>query len=201
MTTISNLFKVNLKSQSIIGIASIILGCAAISAPFLSGIFFSMLLAISMCAVGIAGIVWLFKEEKTSTKIWMALLSITLIISSFFMYQLPGATLLFSSGILISFFLLEGTISVIYGIKERKNKGAGWTIFYGVLSVICAGLLIVDWPITGLFAIGTYVGIKLIFLGINMLSLTFVANAVVDEVEQEITDSVERSGKPENNHA
>lgn len=183
MNTLSDLFKINLKSQSVMGILAIILGCAAISAPFFTGIFFSMLLAFAMCAVGIAGIVWLFKEDKTSTKIWMALLSTCLIISSFFMYQLPGATLLFSSGFLISFFLLEGIVSVIYGIKQRKQNGAGWTIFYGVLSIVCAGLLIADWPISGLFAIGTYVGIKLIFLGINVLSLTFVANAVVDDVE------------------
>lgn len=95
---------------------------------------------------------------------------------------------MFSSGVLISFFLLEGIFATIYGIKQRKEKGAGWTIFYGVLSIVCSGLLIADWPISGLFAIGTYVGVKLIFLGINVLSLTFAENKVADELEEEFSD-------------
>lgn len=189
MKGFKELFDINLQSQTIIGVAAIILGCGAISAPFITGIFFSMFLAIAMCALGVTGVIWLFKEEKTSTKLWMALLSILLIISSFFMYMLPGATLMFSSGVLITFFFIEGLITMFYGIKQRKQKGAGWSIFYGLLSVVCAGFLVADWPLTGLFAIGIYVGIKLVYLGIGVLAVTFAEQRIADDVENELNDN------------
>ncbi len=183
MNTAFELFRANMKFQTVMGVCAILLGIAAIAAPFATGMIFSMMLAIGMCALGISGIIWLFKEDKLSTKIWIGLLSLLCIVSAYYMYQMPGATLMFSTWALIAYFTAEAVYTIIYALKNTSQKGWGWTLFYGIVTMVCAGMLFADWPITGIYAIGTFLGVKLVFLGISILSVTSAQDVVVDEIE------------------
>jgi uncharacterized membrane protein HdeD (DUF308 family) len=70
-----------------------------------------------------------------------------------------AATLLMSM-----FFLIGGLYQLVYAFWTHL-PGYGWQVLNGVVSSILGFLLLAQWPVSGLYAIGLFVGIDLIFYG------------------------------------
>jgi len=49
--------------------------------------------------------------------------------------------------------------------------GWGWQLFSGIISVLLGIMLWQDWPLSGLWAIGVLIGIRLLFSGFGILFL------------------------------
>jgi uncharacterized membrane protein HdeD (DUF308 family) len=70
-----------------------------------------------------------------------------------------AATLLMSV-----FFLIGGLYQFVYALFTHL-PGWGWQAVNGVVASVLGFLLMVQWPISGLYAIGLFVGIDLLFYG------------------------------------
>jgi uncharacterized membrane protein HdeD (DUF308 family) len=67
--------------------------------------------------------------------------------------------------LIIAFFLIFGGIfRVIYALSERFT-GWGWVLLNGGVSLLLGLLVYKQWPGSGLWLIGLFVGIELIFNG------------------------------------
>ncbi|MGD0680403.1 MAG: HdeD family acid-resistance protein [Terracidiphilus sp.] len=62
------------------------------------------------------------------------------------------------------FFLIGGLYQFIASIFTHL-PGWGWQAFSGVISSLMGILLLAQWPLSGLWAIGLFIGIDLIFAG------------------------------------
>ena len=56
----------------------------------------------------------------------------------------------------------------------------------GIVSIALAYMIGRQWPVSGAWAVGTLVGVRLIFAGWSMIALGVVGEAVTDEVEAEL---------------
>lgn len=68
------------------------------------------------------------------------------------------------------FFLGSGLYQVIASLWSHM-QGWGWHVFDGVLAMLMGGLLLARWPLTGLWAIGLFVGIYLFMTGISWVAI------------------------------
>lgn len=68
------------------------------------------------------------------------------------------------------FFLAGGLYEVIASLWSHV-QGLGWHVFDGILAMIMGGLLLAQWPLTGLWAIGLFVGIYLFMNGITWIAM------------------------------
>jgi uncharacterized membrane protein HdeD (DUF308 family) len=66
--------------------------------------------------------------------------------------------------------------------RLKPAKGWGWTLFSGIVTVLLGGLIWSEWPISGVWAIGTLLGIHLIFDGWSEIALASAARA--DQADQ-----------------
>src|SRR5208282_5184536 len=48
-------------------------------------------------------------------------------------------------------------------------SGWGWQALGGIVTAIMGGLILADWPISGLWVIGLFVGIEVIFYGLDWI--------------------------------
>ena len=64
----------------------------------------------------------------------------------------------------------------------RPHKGWGWMLFSAALSVLLGFMLLREWPLSGLWAVGTLVGINLIFSGVAMLSIGSTVRGLAQRV-------------------
>lgn len=68
------------------------------------------------------------------------------------------------------FFLVVGLYQII-GSLWFHTQGWGWQLSDGILSALMGGLLLAQWPMSGLWVIGLFVGIHLLMSGFGWTSL------------------------------
>jgi uncharacterized membrane protein HdeD (DUF308 family) len=67
--------------------------------------------------------------------------------------------------IVMSIFFLVGGLYQLGSALWTHLPGYGWQAVNGVITTVLGVLLMAQWPISGLYAIGLFVGIDLIFYG------------------------------------
>ena len=73
--------------------------------------------------------------------------------------------------ILIAYFFASAVVDVVLAFKIRPEEGWGWTLFSGIVTLLLAVFLIAEWPVSGLWAVGIYVGVRLLLHGWMLMAL------------------------------
>jgi len=80
---------------------------------------------------------------------------------------------LFASGvlsiILAVYFIIDGISELVAGIQLRPSSGWGWMLFGGIVSILLGIMIWSQFPLSGIWAIGILMGIKLFFVGLIMV--------------------------------
>lgn len=93
-----------------------------------------------------------------------------------FLSPLVGAiSLTFFLGI---FFIVIGIYRSFYALSLKLPKW-GWILFNGIITTILGILVLSQWPISGLYAIGLFVGIDITLIGWTYIMLAIFSNDLV----------------------
>jgi uncharacterized membrane protein HdeD (DUF308 family) len=74
--------------------------------------------------------------------------------------------------LMAAFFLVGGMFEIIAPLVMSLPE-TGWHVLNGAVAVLLGILLLVQWPISGLWAIGLFVGVDLLFRGITWTVFAF----------------------------
>jgi uncharacterized membrane protein HdeD (DUF308 family) len=81
---------------------------------------------------------------------------------------------LFAAGVLTIllavYFILDGIGELAAGIRLRPADGWGWLLFGGIVSILLGLMIWGQFPLSGLWAVGILLGIKLFFIGLIMVT-------------------------------
>jgi uncharacterized membrane protein HdeD (DUF308 family) len=80
---------------------------------------------------------------------------------------------LFASGvltILLAVYFVADGISEIAAGFGRMGDGGGWLLFGGIVSILLGAMIWAQYPLSGAWAMGTLLGIKLFFVGLTMIA-------------------------------
>ena len=69
------------------------------------------------------------------------------------------------------YLLVDGIAGGLLAFRMRPKDGWVWILFSAAMSVLLAILLFSGWPLSGIWAVGTLVGINLLFAGFSMISI------------------------------
>ena len=83
----------------------------------------------------------------------------------------PGLGLATLTLLLGGYLIVDGISGTVLAFHVRPEKGWGWMLFSAVLGILLGFLLLREWPLSGLWAIGTLVGVNLLFSGFSMISI------------------------------
>ncbi len=157
-----------------LGIISIILGILALgSSAFFtiaSMIFFGWILLI----MGILELVYSFWQRHWGGFFLHLLNGILASVVGVIMIGNPAASALFLTLMLAMFFMVAGLFRIITSLAMRFPSW-GWRLFNGIISLLLGILLWVQWPWSGLWAIGMFIGVDLIFSGWGSVMLALAA--------------------------
>lgn len=80
--------------------------------------------------------------------------------------------------LLIAFTLLaEGVFRIIAAVGTRPRNWV-WIVLAGVISLMLGIMILAEWPVSGLWVIGLFIGIHMAFNGWSMLMLGLVARSL-----------------------
>jgi len=68
------------------------------------------------------------------------------------------------------FFLVAGLYQLVASVWTHL-PGWGWQALNGIVASVMGGLVLAEWPVSGLWVIGLFVGIELIFAGSSWIAM------------------------------
>jgi uncharacterized membrane protein HdeD (DUF308 family) len=165
-----------------LGILEIILGGIAVGASvvatFVTVVFFGWLLLIG----GILSAVHAFWRKQWKGFFLDLATGILYLVAGLMVIGNPGAAAL-TLTLLIAMFLLIGGIFRIVVAFSGQLEHRGWVLLNGLITAALGVLIWRQWPLSGLWVIGLFVGIEMIFYGWSLVMLSLIAKGAIVPAE------------------
>jgi len=158
-----------------LGVVQLICGALAVLIPTAATLVAAVVFGALLLVSGASQAVHAFTIRHWKGVALHAVGAVLYIVAGVFciLFPVSGAlTLTIAVGALL---LVDGAIRSALAFSIRPRDGWGWILASGVASVFVGLLLLLGWPLTGMWALGLLLGVNLIFLGVTntVLAVSF----------------------------
>ncbi|MGA9544424.1 MAG: DUF308 domain-containing protein [Candidatus Sulfotelmatobacter sp.] len=160
------------------GVLLIVLGMVAVGLPLLAAVAVAGLVAWLIILAGVVHLVLAFRAHGAGSMIWKLLVGVAYVCFGGYLIWRPLVGVASLTLLLAILFLVEGVLDVILFFKMRPLQGAGWVLTDGIVTLLLGALIYLQWPSSSLWAIGTLVGISLIFSGVARVMMSLAVRKV-----------------------
>ena len=158
-----------------LGILLIVLGSGIISTSYYATIFSIIFLGVFLIGAGIVQIIQTFMARKWSGVFLSLLLGLLYLVVGFLCVSRPEITAINLTLWIAAFCFIAGLFRMFSSLILRFNQW-GWVFFNGVVTFILGILIYSNWPISGLWVIGLFLGIDMILTGWSWVVLSLTAH-------------------------
>jgi uncharacterized membrane protein HdeD (DUF308 family) len=166
-----------------LGVVTVIAGFLAMGSPLASGLAVVVLIGIALVIGGVSRIIGAFRAGSFGQGALAFIGGIITFVAGLAMTGRPGIGLTTLTLILGVYLVVDGISSAILAFHVRPEKGWGSMLFSAVMGLLLGFLLLREWPLSGLWAIGTLTGVNLLFSGFSMISIGSGARSVAKKLE------------------
>ena len=160
-----------------IGVILLIVGVLALAAPLATGLSIAMVVGILLLIGGIGQLVFAFRAGGLGKALLTLVMGALTCVIGVVMIANPGAGLGALTLVLMAYFIVGGIMEIIWAFQIKPVTGWGWTLINGIVSLLLGLLIWGQFPFSGVWAVGTLVGIKLIFSGWALIMLGIAARS------------------------
>lgn len=157
------------------GILSIILGTVGMGMTFgltlVSVVFFGALLIVG----GTFQLVDAFKCQGWKGALWHIVIALLYIAGGLLIVVDPVLASETLTLALAAVLIAVGVSRVMMALQHRGQTGWGWLVLSGVISIALGAMIVAKWPMSGMWVIGLFVAIELIFNGWAYLFVALAA--------------------------
>jgi uncharacterized membrane protein HdeD (DUF308 family) len=169
----------------LLGIVQAISGALALSIPVAASLAAAMVVGALLLVSGIFQLTHAFKTKPWSGKALPIIGGILYLVAGALLMAFPVSGALTLTLVVAALLISEGVVRTVLAHRMRPMTGSGWMLAGGIASVIVGILLLIGWPLTGLIALGVFLGINLLFTGSTNAALAIAFRARHREGEQE----------------
>lgn len=153
-----------------LGIFLIFLGAAIIGSSYYATIFSMIVFGIFLLIAGATQIFHAFLARKWSGLFLSLFLGLLYIITGFLCIAKPTTAAISITLWISAFLLMAGLFRMIVALVLRFNEWS-WVFFNGVVTFILGLMIYLEWPLSGLWVIGLFIGVDLILAGWSWIIL------------------------------
>lgn len=159
------------------GVGLLILGAIAIVVPALATLAVTILFGWLFLISGVVGLITTFWMRSAPGFWWSLASAVLAILAGVWLLAQPIAGPLSLTVVLIVFFLIEGSASIMFAIDHRRELSGRWgfMLLSGIVDLVLAALLLAGLPSTAVWALGLLVGINLAFGGMALIAMALHA--------------------------
>jgi uncharacterized membrane protein HdeD (DUF308 family) len=165
-----------------LSILMIVAGILAILMPPVAGLAVNLVVAWLLIFSALAHLVFAWHTRTAGGFVWEILVGLLYGFVGVYLLMHPVAGLVTLTLALAIYLFLEAVFEFALWFFLRLRAGAGWLLFDGVVTLILAILIWKTWPSSTEWAIGTLVGISMLFSGTTRLMLSLAARKVATEI-------------------
>ena len=174
-TVFAQEIKKNARFAIITGLVLLLVGLLAMGSPLVAGLSLALMVGIILITAGIGQLVFAVKTGRGFINIILGLL--TLFIGAY-MISDPGAALESLTIFLAIYLLVSGIFEIMMALQIRPVSGWRWALFSGIISALLGAMIWSQFPLSGAWAIGLLIGIRLFFSGWTLLMFGMAARVL-----------------------
>jgi len=161
-----------------LGVLLLVAGLLAIAMPFFAGVAASVYFGCLVLFAGVAHLVYAWSQRRAGAILWQILIGIVYLAAAFYMLALPVAGVVALTLVLAFYIAIEGVFELVVFSLLRRLPGSALFLVDGVVSLLVASLILFHWPSSSLWAVGTLVGVSMLFSGIARITLPVRLQAI-----------------------
>ena len=170
-----------------LGVISVIVGMLAIGSPMVAGMSVSMVVGAMLLIAGIGHLIGAFKAGSFGSGLLGFLGGALTTVAGVVMFFRPVVGLEVLTILLAIYLIFDGISGIILGFRVRAlGRGWGWLVFSGVLGLVLGVLIYRQWPVSGVWAIGTLVGIHILFRGWSLIAIGLAAKSGISAAQKAV---------------
>lgn len=170
MNEFSKAMKQGGTSMSVFGVIAIILGILCMLAPGLTGLSIAVFVGMMVLIGGVVRVLWAFRAGSFGRGLLSFAIGALTVICGLMLVTDPLLASGFLTVMLAIYFIVDGIVEIAAGSQARPAPGSGWLIFGGILSLLLGIMIWAQFPLSGAWAIGVLLGIKLFLVGLIMVT-------------------------------
>ena len=174
-TVFAQEIKKNSRLVMIIGGILLLAGFLAMGSPLVAGLSLALMVGIILLIAGIGQVLFAI---KTGSGLWNILIGILTLIIGIYMVFNPASALESLTIFLAIYLLVSGVFEITLALHIRPVSGWGWALFSGIISTLLGAMIWSQFPLSGAWAIGLLIGIRLFFSGWTLLMFGIAARAI-----------------------
>jgi uncharacterized membrane protein HdeD (DUF308 family) len=130
-----------------------------------STVFFGAALLVA----AVAQFVFAFTSDTVGQFFLKLLLGVLYGIAGLCLIALPGIGVVTLTAMLGAMLIAQAIVETVLGFSAPAGAGRGWFFLSGICSLLLGLLILVQWPASSIWAIGTMVGAGVLFNGITRI--------------------------------
>lgn len=158
------------KAMTTLGILTIILGAVALIAPGITGLSVAMVVGVLVLIGGLLRLIWAFRAGSFSKGILGIALGLLTIVAGIILLSNPLMAAGVLTLLLAIYFIADGIAELVAGFRATPETGKTWLTLGGIVSLLLGIALWAQYPFFGDWALGILFGVKLIFVGMTIVS-------------------------------
>jgi len=162
------------------GALLIVLGVMAVGSPFLAAVAVNVVVAWLILFAGVVHLALAFRAHGAGSMIWKVLVGIAYLCFGAYLLVHPVLAVATLTLLLASLFLIEGILDIVLYVKMRPIHGSSWVLIDGIVTLLLGLMIYMQWPSSSAWAIGTLVGISLIFSGVARVMMSLAVRKGAD---------------------
>ena len=151
------------------GWLSIVFGILAIAMPWVAGQSILLMVGALVMAAGVLRMIWAFKAGSLGKGILVFLIGVLTLLAGIAVIAHPVMSSAILTVMLAVYFFVDGFSELMAAFSLKEGKG--WLIFDAVVTILLGIMIFTGFPLAGTVAIGVFLGIKLLFVGVTMLTV------------------------------
>jgi uncharacterized membrane protein HdeD (DUF308 family) len=162
------------------GVLLIVFGAVAVGSPFLAAVAVNAVVAWLIVLAGVVHLMLGFRAHGAGSMIWKLLVGIAYMCFGVYLIVHPLLGVVSLTLLLASLFLIEGILDIVLFVNIRPIHGSTWVLLDGIVSLLLGLMIYRQWPSSSAWAIGTLVGISLIFSGVARVMMSMTVRKVMN---------------------
>ena len=154
------------------GVLLIGLGMLAVASPMVAAVAVNVLIAWLIVLAGVVHLVVAFHAREAGSVIWRLLVGLAYVCFGVYLIARPALGVVSLTLLLASLFLVEGIFNIVLFFRVPSTLRSSWFLVDAIVTLLLGLMIYMQWPSSSAWAIGTLVGVSLIFSGVTRLMVS-----------------------------
>jgi uncharacterized membrane protein HdeD (DUF308 family) len=154
-----------------LGVVYVVAGVIALGSVVMATIAAVWVVGIMMIVAGVFEVIHSFQIKTWGRFLFWLLLGVLYVIAGLIAFWDALSFAIWLTLLLGAALVASGIVRIFLGFNMKGGTPWGWVVASGVITLLLGIIILVQWPYSGLFALGIILGVDLVFAGASWIGL------------------------------